>query len=159
VCSYCGVEVANPRQCVICEGLFCDEHVERIKIGEIKKGKFKRDVYAYVCINCLEEVKKLKEKPIEEWGEEEKGKFGSMVKNVLKALGIAGLVVITALFSFAFKLLKGLLGGEEGEGEGEAEIEEPLGEIISFTAAEDSTFTEGETFRESWEDSTLSSSL
>ena len=155
MCSYCGVEVANPRQCVICEGLFCDEHVERIKIGEIKKGKFKRDVYAYVCINCLEEVKKLKEKPIEEWGEEEKGKFGSMVGKILATLGAAGLIVVTALFSFAFKLLKKLLGGE-GEDAGEAESEniESLSETWSFIT-EDTTFTEGETFRESWEDSTL----
>ena len=143
MCSYCGVEVANPRQCVICEGLFCDEHVERIKIGEIKKGKFKRDVYAYVCINCLKEVKKLKEKPIEEWGEEEKGKFGSMVGKILATLGAAGLIVVTTLFSFAFKLLKSILGGESEE---KGEIEEI--EVEEVTEEIEETFTEEISFSE-----------
>lgn len=159
-CGVCKKALLRPRQCAICNGFFCDSHIENFKLGKDEAESFQGDSTVYLCIKCLQFIRGIKGKPRHLWSEEEKGKTKGMAGKIVKMLGAAGVALVAAVFFSALWLFKkaAKLGGKEMGSEGGYEIEgyrfgeeEAEGFKSKFMEdnpmfEEESIFEEGETF-------------
>ena len=114
-CEICGKGLSLPRKCIICESVFCDNHVEKFRFPEQKSESLQNDSTVYICIKCLQYIRGMKSKPEHLWSDEEKIKTKGMAGKVVKMLGAAGVALVVAIFFFALWLFKkaAKLGGKE----------------------------------------------
>jgi len=147
-CYICSKSLNEPSKCILCEKYVCQEHSHKFEVGEEKSDASEKKVYAYICDQCMEAVEELKKKPRDEWTEEDKAKSKGMIGKILRALGRAGMAIITAIFAFALWLFaKGTKenGGPEQSPTVESDVK--LGESTPQSMG-DGSFAEETTFQE-----------
>jgi hypothetical protein len=147
-CYICGKSLSEPNKCILCEKYICQEHSRQFEVGDEKSDASEKKIYAYICDHCMEAVEELKSKPRDEWTEEDKTKSKGMIGKIIRALGRAGMVIITAIFAFALWLFaKGTKENGEPEQSPIVESDAKPGESATESMA-DTSFTEETTFEE-----------
>ena len=123
-CDICKKMIVTPKQCVVCRGSFCDNHVESFKLTKDESETFQSNPEVYICLSCLHNIRGMRSKPQQLWSEEEKVKTKGMAGNIVKILGAAGIALVSAIFFFAlwlFKKASKLATKEMGDGDYEIE--------------------------------------
>ena len=147
-CYICSKSLNESSKCILCEKYVCQEHSRQFEVGDEKSDASERRIYAYICDQCMEALEELKKKPRDEWTEEDKAKSKGMIGKILRALGKAGMAIITAIFAFALWLFaKGTK--ENGEPEQSPIVgSDAKSEEFAAESTGDASFAEEPTFKE-----------
>lgn len=124
---------------------FCGkEYVSDFKRYTIRRGVESSEIF--VCPDCLDKIKKLREVDKKLWTKEDALNLKKMAKSTVKTVGKMGLVVFTTLLNFGLWLIKqGLkVESEWSEVFGQKDVEGASGyEVVDDTGMETFSSDEG----------------
>jgi len=148
-CYICHKTLDQASKCILCEEYVCQEHSRSYEVGHERSEGSERKIHAYICDRCIEAVEELKRKPREEWSDEDKAKSKGMIGKILHALGVVGMTIILAIFTFALWILA--KGDEEGDEPGTSSMidgDAKSGWDFPSESMGEGSFTEETTFEE-----------